>query len=111
MPGGSTQVVRVAQIDQSTALRRRRPQAQLLPRTPFSPLCLSSNRASFVNSYASVRVRPGAPFHGGHGAISSIVPCEGAGEGAIPFGHPNFDGPLIVGYPRPSGAYSLIARE
>src|SRR5207249_12163384 len=35
MPGGLTQVVRVAQLDQSTALRRRRPQVQLLPWTPF----------------------------------------------------------------------------
>ena len=78
---------------------------------PKAALCLSSNRASFVNSYSSVRVRPGAPFHGGHGVISSIVPCEGAGDGANPFGHPNFDGPLIVGYPPLSGGCSLIARE
>src|SRR5258708_23553862 len=27
-----------------------------------TPLCLSSNRASFVNSYSSVRLRPGAPL-------------------------------------------------
>src|SRR6266498_2549064 len=32
---------------------------------------------------------------------SSIVPCEGAGDGANPFGHPNFDGPKLIGYPPP----------
>jgi hypothetical protein len=31
----------------------------------------------------------------------SIVPCEGAGDGANPFGHPNFDGPKLIGYPPP----------
>jgi hypothetical protein len=46
------------------------------------PLCLSSNRASFVNSYSSVRVRPGAPS--GLWCNSSISPCEGDGPGANP---------------------------
>src|SRR5678816_1124673 len=30
------------------------------------PLCLSSHRTSFVNSYSSVRVRPEAPVYGDH---------------------------------------------
>ena len=29
---------------------------------------------------------------------SSIVPCDGVGDGANPFGHPNFDGPMIEDY-------------
>src|SRR5207245_3913336 len=75
-------IVRVAQIDKSGTLRRCRPQVQLLPRTPFSPLCLSSYRASFVNSYSSVQVRPGAPS--GLWCNNSISPCEGDGPGANP---------------------------
>ena len=67
---------------QSGTLRRCRPQVQLLPRTPFSPLCLSSNRASFVNSYSSVRVRPGAPS--GLWCNSSISAREADGPGANP---------------------------
>src|SRR5213592_797150 len=38
------------------------------------PLCLSSYRASFVNSYSSVRVRPGAPFHGDHDVTAASRP-------------------------------------
>src|SRR5437899_6471343 len=38
------------------------------------PLCLSSYRASFVNSYSSVRVRPGAPFHGDHDVTAAARP-------------------------------------
>ena len=40
----------------------------------FLPPCLSSNRASFVNSYSSVRVRPGAPFHGDHNVTAASRP-------------------------------------
>src|SRR2546430_4595271 len=46
------------------------------------PLCLSSYRASFVNSYSSVQIRPGAPS--GLWCNSSISPCEGDGPGANP---------------------------
>ena len=46
------------------------------------PLCLSSYRASFVNSYSSVQVRPGAPS--GLWCNNSISPCEGDGPGANP---------------------------
>ena len=38
------------------------------------PLCLSSYRASFVNSYSSVQVRPGAPFHGDHDVTAASRP-------------------------------------
>ena len=68
--------------------------------TPFQcPCAFSSNRASFVNSYTSVRVRPGAPVYGDHGVRVSIPPCEGGSAGANPVGHPNFDGPKLIGYP------------
>src|SRR6266478_1088696 len=51
------------------------------------PLCLSSNRASFVNSYSSVRVRPGAPafacrlrlggpFYGDHDVTAASRPVK-----------------------------------
>src|SRR6266516_6388916 len=46
------------------------------------PLCLSSYRASFVNSYSSVQVRPGAPS--GLWCNNNISPCEGDGPGANP---------------------------
>src|SRR3989442_15828656 len=38
------------------------------------PLCLSSHRTSFVNSYSSVRVRPEAPFHGDHDVRAASRP-------------------------------------
>ena len=38
------------------------------------PLCLSSYRASFVNSNSSVRVRPEAPFHGDHDVTAASRP-------------------------------------
>ena len=60
------------------------------------PLCLSSYRASFVNSYSSVQVRPEAPS--GLWCNSSISPCEGDGPGANPGFLTNFDGPPVVGY-------------
>ena len=49
----------------------------------LGPCASSSYRASFVNSYSSVRVRPGAPFQD-CGVMSSISPCEGDGPGANP---------------------------
>src|SRR6266571_4094882 len=111
MPGGPTQVVRVAQIDQSTTLRRWRPQVRLLLRTPFFAPVPQQQQGEF-RKLVFVGASPT------RGSISwwswcnsSIVPCEGARDGANPFGHPNFDGPLIVGYPPPSGGCSLIARE
>ena len=38
------------------------------------PLCLSSYRASFVNSYSSVQVRPEAPFYGDHDVTAASRP-------------------------------------
>ena len=53
--------VHVAQLD----LERHRAKVEAAGATPavdtILPLCLSSYRASFVNSYSSVQVRPGAP--------------------------------------------------
>ena len=40
------------------------------------PLCLSSNRASFVNSYSSVQFRPGAPFYGDHDVTAASRPVK-----------------------------------
>src|SRR5262249_42150693 len=49
------------------------------------PLCLSSHRASFVNSYSSVRVRPEIPiFESGLWCDSSIFAREANGPGANP---------------------------
>ena len=42
--------------------------------TPFRPLCLSSYRASFVNSHSSVRVRPEAPLPGDHDVTTASRP-------------------------------------
>ena len=76
--------VHVAQRDESATVRRWRSQVQFLPWTPFAslPLCLSSHRASFVNSYSSVRVRPEAPS--GLWCNSSTSRCERDGPGANP---------------------------
>ena len=53
--------VRVAQLESE----RHRAKVEVTGATPAAdailPLCLSSHRASFVNSYSSVRVRPEAP--------------------------------------------------
>jgi len=40
------------------------------------PLCLSSYRASFVNLYSSVRVRPEAPFYGDHDVTAASRPVK-----------------------------------
>src|SRR5256885_547568 len=40
-----------------------------------SPLCLSSYRASFVNSYSSVQVRPGAPAFARGEAVGEGLPA------------------------------------
>ena len=81
---------------------------QIHVRAPVSkPPCLSSNRASFVNSYSSVRVRPGAPAAvsrprlgrpSGLWCNSSISAREADGPGANPGFLTNFDGPLVVDY-------------
>ena len=53
--------VRVAQLE-SERHRAKVEDAGAIPAADASlPLCLSSHRASFVNSYSSVRVRPEAP--------------------------------------------------
>jgi hypothetical protein len=69
---------------------------QIHVRAPLSkPLCLSSNRASFVNSYSSVRVRPGAPAFAlratvrqaifqGRDVTVSISACDADCAGANP---------------------------
>src|SRR5712692_1245150 len=69
-------IVHVAQLDQSATLRRWRSQVQLLSWTPFLPLCLSSYRTSFVNSYSSVRVRPEAPFYGDYDVTAASRPVK-----------------------------------
>jgi hypothetical protein len=66
--------VHVAQLDQSAIVRRWRSQVRFLPWTPVCPCAWSSNRASFVNSYSSVQVRPGAPFHGDHDVRAASRP-------------------------------------
>ena len=74
------------------------------------PLCLSSHRTSFVNSYSSVRVRPEAPVYGDHDVTAASRPVKvppWRDAGANPVGHPNFDGPKIVGYPPPSGGRTV----
>ena len=48
------------------------------------PLCLSSHRASFVNSYSSVRVRPEAPIYQGRDVTVSISACDADCAGANP---------------------------
>ena len=40
------------------------------------PLCLSSHRTSFVNSYSSVRVRPEAPIYGDHDVTAASRPVK-----------------------------------
>src|SRR5881396_547832 len=40
------------------------------------PLCLSSHRTSFVNSYSSVRVRPEAPLYGDHDVTAASRPVK-----------------------------------
>ena len=83
------------------------------------PLCLSSDRASFVNSYSSVRVRPGAPFQWWSWCNSSTAPRDGVSIGANPFGHPNFDRRKLIGQEFPRSAFesglwcnsSISARE
>jgi hypothetical protein len=63
------------------------------------PLCLSSHRTSFVNSHSSVRVRPEAPFYGDHDVTGASRPVKAFVPVRIRLVTPNFDGPLIVGYP------------
>ena len=88
MPGGLTQVVRVAQIDQSTALRRRRPQVQLLPWTPFFAPVPQQQQGEFRKLVrwpcANTRCESDQGPHQDCGVISSISPCEGDGPGANP---------------------------
>ncbi len=69
---------------------------QIHVRAPVSkPLCLRSDRASFVNSYSSVQVRPGAPtfacrlrlgrpVYQGRDVIVSISACDADCAGANP---------------------------
>src|SRR6185369_16103716 len=85
--GSASHFVHVAQLDQSATVRRWTPQVQLLPWTPILPLCLSSYRASFVNLYSSVQVRPeapafadrlrlGGPFNGDHDVTAASRPVK-----------------------------------
>ena len=75
-------------------------QVGILPAAPISdePLCLSSHRSSFVNSYSSVRVRPEAPFQG-RDVTASISACDADCTGANPVALTIFDGPKMIGYP------------
>ena len=73
------------------------------------PLCLSSHRASFVNSYSSVRVRPGAPA--GLWCKSSTSRCERDGPGAIPGFLTSFYAPPVVGARNSSARERIIQRR
>src|SRR5687768_4464251 len=75
------------------------------------PLCLRSDRTSFVNSYSSVRVRPEAPIYGDHDVTAASRPVKAFVPVRIRLVTPNFDGPKVIGYPPPAGGRSLIARE
>ena len=35
------------------------------------------------------------------------MPCDGVCAGANPVGHPNFDGPKMIGYPPPYGGRTV----
>ena len=79
------------------------------------PLCLSSYRASFVNSYSSVRVRPEAPFYQGRDVTVSISACDADCAGANPVALTILDGPKLIVYPHhkegvPSVAKALAVR-
>ena len=52
------------------------------------PLCLSSHRTGFVNSYSSVRVRPEAPFHVGHDVTAASRPVTAPVRVQIPLANP-----------------------
>ena len=69
-------LVRVAQLDQSATVRRWEVAGAISAVDAISPLCLSSNRASFVNSYSSVQFRPGAPFYGDHDVRAASRPVK-----------------------------------
>ena len=88
---------------------------QLSTINQFAPPCLSSYRASFVNSHSSVRVRPGAPAFAlrasarqaifqGRDVTVSIFACDAdcAGANPVALTISVFDGPFVVGYRTPN---------
>src|SRR6185369_894577 len=88
-------IVRVAQV----RLERHRAKVAVAGATPavdtILPLCLSSHRTSFVNSYSSVRVRPEAPFHGDHDVTAASRPVKAFVPVRIRLVTPNFPGAPI----------------
>ena len=83
--------VRVAQLDQSATVRRWRSQVQFLPWTPFFAPVPQQQQGEFrkLVIVGASPTRGSIPWWSW--CKSSIVPCEGAGDGANPFGHPNLD--------------------
>src|SRR5713101_2548140 len=64
----------------SVRLERHRAKVEVASAIPavdaILPLCLSSHRTSFVNSYSSVRVRPEAPVYGDHDVTAASRPVK-----------------------------------
>src|SRR5947207_15559523 len=64
----------------SVRLERHRAKVEVASAIPavdaILPLCLSSHRTSFVNSYSSVRVRPEAPIYGDHDVTAASRPVK-----------------------------------
>ena len=84
---------------------------QIHVRAPVSkPLCLSSHRASFVNSYSSVRVRPEAPFYQGRDVTVSISACDADCAGANPVALTILDGPKLIVYPHHKEGVPFVAK-
>src|SRR5207249_2183785 len=103
----------------SVRLERHPAKVEVAGATPavdaILPLCLRSYRASFVNSYSSVQVRPEAPFHGDHDVTAASRPVTAFVPVRIRLVTPNFDGPKMIGYPHhkegvPSVAKALAVR-
>src|SRR6266581_9288121 len=70
MPGGPTQVVRVAQLDQSATVRRWRSQVRFLPWTPFCHLDAIALLELFLKFEYQRRVAAGHLF--GHEAAEVL---------------------------------------
>ena len=66
----------------SVRSERHRAKVEVASATPavdttfIMPLCLRSDRTSFVNLYSSVRVRPEAPFYGDHDVTAASRPVK-----------------------------------
>ena len=83
----------------SVRLERHRAKVEVAGASPavdaILPLCLSSHRTSFVNSYSSVRVRPEAPIYGDHDVTGASRPVKAFVPVRIRLVTPNFHGAPI----------------